>query len=229
MIKPQDFESELRKTLEDQRLSRTERRALQEIVAETDPDSLPLLRNIAFRVARAEADQGDKTQAVVKWLEDVIKALTPDESMEQAPSSQALFSPGDEPLRKIVALIASTEKHCDICVFTITDDRIADAIFKAHDRGVELRIVTDDDKSYDRGSDIERFERAGIPVKTDNSPAHMHHKFAIFDRKLLLTGSYNWTRSAANKNQENVIVSSDPRLISPFNKMFERLWAELRG
>jgi phosphatidylserine/phosphatidylglycerophosphate/cardiolipin synthase-like enzyme len=87
--------------------------------------------------------------------------------------------------------------------------------------------VTDDDKSYDRGSDIARFEKAGIPVKTDNSPAHMHHKFALFDRKLLLTGSYNWTRSAANHNHENVIVSSDPRLIAPFRTMFDRLWAEL--
>lgn len=223
MIKPDDFERELRKTLEDRRLSRSEKRALQKLVAETDPEALPLLRNVAFRVAKSEAAAAEH---VLDWLEDVVKALAPDD--EQAPSSAAFFSPGDAPLHKIVALLAAAGKSCDICVFTITDDRIVDAIFAAHQRGLKLRIITDDDKSYDRGSDIRRIEEAGIPVKTDDGPHHMHHKFALFDRAQLLTGSYNWTRSAANHNHENLIVSSDPRLIAPFAEMFDRLWASLR-
>ncbi len=226
-MKPSDFERELEKTLDDRRLSRSERRAIARLVEEAPPDSLPLLRNLAFRVASRAADQGPDTQAVLAWLHDVVKALTPSEAIEQAPSSEALFSPGEEPLRKILALFGAAARSCDVCVFTITDDRIANAILAAHARGVKVRIITDDEKSYDTGSDIERFERAGLSVKTDASPHHMHHKFALFDRRVVLTGSYNWTRSAAHHNQENLIVSTDPRLVAPFGDMFERLWGEL--
>ncbi len=52
----------------------------------------------------------------------------------------------------------------------------------------------------------------------------MHHKFAIFDHRLLLTGSYNWTRSAASDNEENFILSGDPRLLKSFAGMFDKLW-----
>jgi phosphatidylserine/phosphatidylglycerophosphate/cardiolipin synthase-like enzyme len=52
----------------------------------------------------------------------------------------------------------------------------------------------------------------------------MHHKFAIFDEEILLTGSYNWTRGASNNNQENLILSNDRRLLKAFRGEFERLW-----
>jgi cardiolipin hydrolase len=52
----------------------------------------------------------------------------------------------------------------------------------------------------------------------------MHHKFALFDDARLLTGSYNWTRSAADCNEENLIVTGDPRLVGPFRQEFDKLW-----
>jgi phosphatidylserine/phosphatidylglycerophosphate/cardiolipin synthase-like enzyme len=52
----------------------------------------------------------------------------------------------------------------------------------------------------------------------------MHHKFALFDDDLLLTGSYNWTRGAADSNEENLILSNDRRLLASFRDEFERLW-----
>ena len=52
----------------------------------------------------------------------------------------------------------------------------------------------------------------------------MHHKFAVFDGRTAVTGSYNWTRSAARVNQENLVVSDDPRLVKPLVEEFERLW-----
>jgi phosphatidylserine/phosphatidylglycerophosphate/cardiolipin synthase-like enzyme len=52
----------------------------------------------------------------------------------------------------------------------------------------------------------------------------MHHKFAVFDGLYLVTGSYNWTRSAATHNEENIVVSSDPRLVADFKRTFDSLW-----
>ena len=114
----------------------------------------------------------------------------------------------------------------DVCVFTITDDRIAACVLDAHRRGVKVRVITDNDKALDEGSDIGRIARAGIPVRQDLTEHHMHHKFAIFDRNVMLTGSYNWTRAAANFNAENVVVTNDPRLLAAFQAHYEELWTK---
>lgn len=76
----------------------------------------------------------------------------------------------------------------------------------------------------DTGSDIKSLSNEGIPVKVDNTPNHMHHKFMIVDREIILTGSYNWTRSAAMYNQENVLSTNDKILVNKFSEEFNKLW-----
>src|SRR5262245_16434988 len=143
------------------------------------------------------------------------------------PPAVALFSPGDACLRQIVHRFARARQTVEVCVFTITDDRITRALLDAHRRGVQLRVLTDNDKALDRGSDIEEIGRAGVPVKVDRTPYHMHHKFAIFDRTRLINGSYNWTRGAAECNLENLIDTADPNLVAAFLVQFEELWQKL--
>ena len=55
----------------------------------------------------------------------------------------------------------------------------------------------------------------------------MHHKFAVADSNQVLTGSYNWTRSAARENEENIVVTNAPELVSAFTRQFEQLWKSL--
>ena len=116
-----------------------------------------------------------------------------------------------------------------ICVFTITDNRISSTIERAHRRGVDFRIITDDDKTMDAGSDIMRLDELGIPIRTDKTKFHMHHKFAIFDDSLLVSGSYNWTRSAADYNEENIIATDHPELVGQFEELFNHLWNKFSG
>lgn len=52
----------------------------------------------------------------------------------------------------------------------------------------------------------------------------MYNKFAIFDKKLLITGSYNWTDNAEHFNYENAIFISDPGTITQYQKEFDRIW-----
>ncbi len=219
------FESELRRTLDDQRLSRGEKRALRAMAQTATPAELDWMRSVAFEVAERALDGDERAREILAWLQDVVKVLR--HSDDAPPSSGAFFSPGDEPLRKITGMLSAAQRSVEICVFTITDDRIADAIRDCHRRGVEVRIISDDDKAFDRGSDILALQKHGIAVRVDGSPAHMHHKFALFDRRELLTGSYNWTRSAASENHENVIVTADPRLVAAFGEVFETLWQRL--
>ena len=171
---------------------------------------------------------------VLGWLEEVVELLVrpadgaaaPGAAPSSATTVASFFSPGDDCWQEVARQFRHARSAADVCVFTITDDRIADAILDAHRRGVRIRVVSDDEKSHDPGSDIPRFAAAGIPTKIDHSPAHMHHKFAIFDGRLLLNGSFNWTRAASAGNEENLIASTDPGLIAAFQKRFDVLWSK---
>ncbi|GAA4302747.1 phospholipase D-like domain-containing protein [Nibribacter koreensis] len=137
------------------------------------------------------------------------------------------FSPGEECLNAIISFILAANASLKICVFTISDDRITRAILQAYQRGIAVELLTDNEKLFDKGSDIRELAMAGIEIRVDNTPNHMHHKYAVIDQKHVLTGSYNWTRSAALYNHENVLVSSDPQLVKPYLIEFDTLWAEM--
>ncbi len=215
------------RTLDDLRLSRGERRALRETLGESDLEGHDLdgLRGRAFALAQERLSaHGD--HRVLEWLEDAIRLLTP-RADRRSSIAETYFSPGDEGVQRLSSLIRHARQAVDVCVFTITDDRLSEALAEVAQRGVRVRILTDNDKAEDRGSDIDRLERVGIPVRVDRTEKHMHHKYAIFDRELLVTGSYNWTRSAARHNEENFIVTDEPRLVKPFRDAFRELWQQL--
>lgn len=219
-----DIDPLLAKTLSDRRLSGSERQALRQVLddLQADAPALAFFRHRAFELARAETTDPQ----VLDWLEDVLKLLQPPVTASTS-TSEACFSPGHHCADRIASLFARARRAVDACVFTITDDRIASAMLEAHRRGIALRVITDNDKALDLGSDIERLRAAGILVRIDRTAYHMHHKFAVFDGTMLLNGSYNWTRSAAENNHENFVLTSDRRLIDSFAAAFEQLWNDL--
>ena len=225
----------LGQTLGDLRLSATEKQALRAWISEqaTTDQHRGVIRSAAFDQARHAVVDPVAVQ-VIDWLEDILRVLVPVEPSPLAgdipTQSAACFAPGDACWRHIASRITNCRLAMDLCVFTITDDRLSHLILAAHRRGVRVRIITDDEKSLDPGSDISQFRGEGIPVKLDRiqegtgANGHMHHKFAIFDGNRLINGSYNWTRSAADTNYENVIDTTDRKLVALFAAEFERLW-----
>ena len=75
-------------------------------------------------------------------------------------------------------------------------------------------VITDNDKSLDLGSDIERLAKAGIAVKMDRTTDHMHHKFMV-------------ARSAAKHNHENILVAKEEDVVKSFLTEFEKLWKQM--
>ncbi len=223
---PTEIQDILRQTLDDHRVSRSERRALREVFEESGLDAFKRskLRNAAFDLAADELT-APEAKVVLKWLKDVVNLLEADRTEEQRSSqAECHFSPGEACRRRLAELLREAKQSVDICVFTITDNRLSRAVVDAHKRGVRVRVISDDDKAEDLGSDTHDMKRAGVPVVFDDDPSHMHHKFAIFDRRLLASGSYNWTRSAFTENRENVLVTDERRLVAGFLNEFEALW-----
>jgi len=69
------------------------------------------------------------------------------------------------------------------------------------------------------------FWLAGIQVR-HNEPLHlMHHKFLVIDNRILITGSFNWSRQAIVGNNENLIVTTHPKLVPVYRSEFQKLWS----
>ncbi|KAJ2489319.1 hypothetical protein GGF44_000505 [Coemansia sp. RSA 1694] len=141
---------------------------------------------------------------------------------------KSLFFPSEESFGELINFLDSAKTSLDICVFNITDNDIARAIGNAKRRGVNVRIITDDEQLKCQGNDVERLnEQHGIPFKTDSDPQKfMHSKFAVIDRRAVWAGSYNWTVGARRSNNESVIVTNDPRTAHAYSGEFERLWSQ---
>lgn len=213
--------AEFQESLDDHALSRSEKREIKSYLTDlTTHDRQVLMADICQMVQAKAKDV--ETENLITWFYEAVKVLQEKENAQA--SADVFFSPGNACREAIMREIRLAHSVIHICVFTISDDQITDELIHAHQRKVTVKVLTDDEKCFDLGSDIERIRQAGIAVQTDHSPAHMHHKFAIFDQKKVLTGSYNWTRSAASANFENIVLLEDIHTVRAFEKEFDRLW-----
>merc|ERR1711862_680734 len=122
----------------------------------------------------------------------------------------------------LLKYLDSVRLSCDICVFTITDNRIVRRLMDAHRyRRANVRIITDKAQCDALGSGISELQEAGIEVRTNSSEFHMHHKFCILDGRVLMNGSLNWTQGACENNSENVIITNERSLLDSFRTEFE--------
>ena len=136
------------------------------------------------------------------------------------------FSPNGGCENMVIKVIKNAKKTLDISVYTFTSRPIAQALVDAENRGVYVRVITDYTSSRQRYSKAEYLSRQEIPVKTNGTGSYiMHNKFCVADTAIVLTGSFNWTRSAENKNRENIVVLKSKQLAKRYERDFSRMWS----
>ena len=135
------------------------------------------------------------------------------------------FSPSKSCESQILSAISQAQTTIDAAVYTFTHKQIAKALYQAHERGVNIRLLTDKKQSDYYASVIPSLFRKGIPIKVNTEYNIEHNKFAIFDKKKLITGSYNWTFSASNYNSENcMVITQENKILTAFQERFNELW-----
>ncbi|RLU22484.1 hypothetical protein DMN91_004762 [Ooceraea biroi] len=128
-----------------------------------------------------------------------------------------------EHLRKLVQYLDSATETLDVCMYFFTCPLLATAIVRAHKRGVLVRMVVDESMARNGDSQAtKRFYHNGIKPKMKQLDTLMHHKFAIIDKALLITGSVNWTMSAFFGNFESLFVTNEQAAVMPFGRESER-------
>ncbi len=128
----------------------------------------------------------------------------------------------------LAAAIDGARHTLDIAVFELDSAALRDAIARAHERGVNARIVADDLHGMNNKSDphLRDLARAGLDIRTDRRSGLMHNKFAIIDQRSVWTGSWNTTINGSYRNNNNALMLESPLAArayqAEFDEMFER-------
>ncbi len=137
------------------------------------------------------------------------------------------FSPRGGCEQQAVKLIKSSQKNLEIAVYSLNSSSIVSAIESAIKRGVHVEVLTDRTQAFGKGNLDTTRKLAGLTqdfrVHTKNRI--MHNKFAVSDSKIVMLGSFNWTKSAENSNDENCLLTDDPKVVQAYKNRFEtHLW-----
>jgi len=135
------------------------------------------------------------------------------------------FSPDRGVADTLIGFIDRCETHICAAVYSITHDAIAEALIRAHNRGVQIRILMDKVQAGSQYADDDKMVAAGIPVRLDTQSGSMHHKFVIGDSLAVGTGSFNWTVNADEANAENFVILRLKYVVNSFQEEFDRLWS----
>ena len=146
----------------------------------------------------------------------------------QACSIAVYFCPEDNCSGALIRLFERANESIDIAVYSFTHAEIADALVRAKERGVKVRVILESEQltSY---SQYGKLREAGIYVQLDKNEYLMHNKFAVIDGKIVATGSFNYTASADKKNDENLIVVMDAGTAEKYEGEFEEMWGGIYG
>jgi phosphatidylserine/phosphatidylglycerophosphate/cardiolipin synthase-like enzyme len=123
----------------------------------------------------------------------------------------------------LVALIDDAQYSIDAAFFELDLQSVTDALIRAHQRGVQVRIVYDDEHTED-DPQTEQLLDVGIPGTPDERSAFMHNKFVVIDGQIVWTGSWNLTENGTYRNNNNVIVIRSPELAANYTAEFEEMF-----
>ncbi|GAI75866.1 unnamed protein product, partial [marine sediment metagenome] len=165
-----------------------------------------------------------KRNTKLSFLAFLIIVLSVTISISTLAKTEVYFSLYDNPQKAIIKNINQAEAFINIAMYIFTDRELALPLVKARERGVKVRLYLDQDQVDYKYSQSRFLVQKGIKTRISSNNYIMHHKFAIIDNRLLLTGSYNWTFSANNRNDENLMVIDDPEIIEIFQNQFVNLW-----
>jgi len=129
----------------------------------------------------------------------------------------------------LVRAIDASRVSIDLANFSFTSEELRDALLRAKERGVKVRIVFDA-QQYKYLSEMHWFVDNGFDILLSAGKSGekgvMHNKFAVFDGAMAEAGSFNWTRNGEKNNYENAMFLDAPDDVAAFAAAFKRIRAQ---
>jgi len=126
----------------------------------------------------------------------------------------------------LVRVLRSAQTSLDLCIYVLTFDDLAQVLIDLHERNVKVRIIVDGREHEALGSKVSELRQRGLNIRLSphSHSRIMHHKFAIIDGRTLVNGSFNWTKNAILNNYDNIMITSDSKLLRGYQHGYEKLW-----
>jgi phosphatidylserine/phosphatidylglycerophosphate/cardiolipin synthase-like enzyme len=137
------------------------------------------------------------------------------------------FSPDDGVLKALVPLLESAQDSIYFLAYSFTSNQLGDIIRQKAETGLTVAGVMDDEQvRSNQGTEFDPFRQAQLDVRRDGIEGLMHHKVFIIDKKIVAFGSYNFSQSAEERNDENLIIVYNPLIAQQFLLEFQRVQKE---
>ncbi len=132
------------------------------------------------------------------------------------------FSPKGGCTDACVREIQAARQMIFVQAYSFTSAPIAKALTDAHARGVKVTVVLDKSQKGEKYTEADFVLQAGIPTYIDEKHAIAHNKIMLIDGRTIITGSFNFTKSAEESNAENLLVMHDmPQLYAAYQQNFQ--------
>lgn len=139
------------------------------------------------------------------------------------------FSPEGSAQQLVIRTLREANESIRLMGYSFTSPEIVKSLVDARRRGVDVKIVIDENGNRNKASiaAMNTIVNAGIPLRVNGHYKIMHDKIIVTDGRNVETGSFNFSRSAAQANSENVMVVRDaPALAQTYLKHWESRWEE---
>lgn len=164
-------------------------------------------------------------RTTVRWLALLMISAA---SWTDAAEIDVYFSPNGGLAAAIVAEIDRAKESIDVMVFTISEPKIVQALRRAHERGLEVRLLVNPAQEKSRVSKAGYLYSLGLIVRADPRHTRMHNKVTIIDAQVVCTGSANYSKSADRSNAENLVIIRDAEVARKFCENFLIHWNHSR-
>ncbi|PWB71503.1 MAG: hypothetical protein C3F07_14065 [Anaerolineales bacterium] len=137
------------------------------------------------------------------------------------------FSPDDHVLTAIYNLLSEAQGSIYFLAFSFTSNELGEVVREKAEAGLTVKGVMDEEQiASNTGTEFDPFRQAGLDVRIDGIDGQMHHKVFIVDGKIVVFGSYNFSRSAEERNDENIIIVYNQQIAEQFMLEFQRIYAD---
>jgi phosphatidylserine/phosphatidylglycerophosphate/cardiolipin synthase-like enzyme len=141
---------------------------------------------------------------------------------------QVLFAPEDRVVAALAVTLSGATKSIRFMAFSFTLDDIAGVMQLKAQQGVSITGIFETTGSETKFSELTPLFCSGLEVKQDGNPYVLHHKVFIIDDKIVVAGSFNFSSSARDENDENMLIITDADLAAQYIEEFNRRWAEAK-
>lgn len=152
----------------------------------------------------------------------LIPAIGTAEHFQSTGTIDVYFSPRGGATEAIVKEINAAKSEILVQAYSFTSKPIAKALLDARKRGIKIEVVLDKSQRKEKYTSADFVAHADIPTYIDDNHAIAHNKIIIIDRIILITGSFNYTKAAEEKNAENLLIlKGNKPLVERYIQNFE--------